>query len=132
MIKLRFALAIGCLALAACTPSNPVANNTVDPPPRAAPGNSLAEATVMDEKALYAVEAAYNVPAHAYVTADGKGLLNSALKARVKPLLVQAYAALKTARAAYATGNARTFTEAKASVERLAAEASAILPKPSG
>lgn len=127
MIKRMFLAAAIC-ALAACQPA-PAPGNASEPIASA----GLGDATVMDEKALYALEAAYNVPAHAYVTADAKGLLNDATKAKVKPLLVKAYDALKLARMAYATGNSANFAEAKANVEDLSKRAAAILaPTPEG
>jgi hypothetical protein len=84
---------------------------------------------VNDEKALYGAEAAYNVAAHAYVTADGTGKLTPELKAQAKPLLLQAHSALMTARSAYKLGATCDLFEAISGVKSLADQAKAILPK---
>lgn len=95
----------------------------------AATGAPIAGATVFDEKALYAAEAAYNVPAHAYVTADANGLLTPALKARLKPLLFKAYDALHLARSAYMAGDARGFQAQAKAVAEFANQANALIPR---
>src|SRR4051812_2146608 len=55
----------------------------------------------VDEKLWYAAEAAYNVPAQAYVAANSRGLITPALKAVIKPKLITMYEGLKAARLAY-------------------------------
>lgn len=116
MRKLLIAVALAVMPLAsACT--------------TLAEGGPVAGATVIDEQAMYAAEVAYNVPAHAYVTADANGLLTPEIKAQVKPLLLDAYKALQLARAAYAAGNASGFAEQVAAVKNLASQASALIPK---
>lgn len=90
----------------------------------------LASGMVMDEKALYAVETAYNVPANAYVTFDAAGKIPPDLKAQVRPLLLKAYDALKVARGAYAVGNSCDFFTAVANVKYFANAAKALMPKP--
>jgi hypothetical protein len=89
----------------------------------------IGAATVVDDRAMFAVEAAYNVPAHAYVTADANGLLTPALKAQIKPLMLQAYDALELARAAYRAGNVAGFEAQAAAVRDLASLANALIPK---
>ena len=132
-MKLTFGL-FAALALAACTTSAPVGAPppapAAAPTPAAAPFSpaTVANLTVIDEKALYAAEALYNVPAHAYVAADSNGTLPVGVKAALKPVLVQAYAALKVARAAYAAGNATGFADAVDKLSRLSGEAKALLP----
>lgn len=133
---------VACLALSACAPlaaisalgslghSEPPATAPTTPVAPVAASGGLGARTTLDEKALYAAEAAYNVPANAYVEANKRGLLSPELKARVKPLLVTAYARLKDARAAYRLGNASSFNEAIAAAKQLANSASALIPKP--
>lgn len=115
---------IGALMLAACA--------TTSPPP-GVPGSGpppvvSAAGTLADERALYALEAAYNVAAHAYVTADDRGQLSATLKARIRPALTASYAALRAAREAHAAGNATTFATQAAAVVRFANEARALIP----
>ena len=62
-------------------------------------------ATLIDDKALYAAEVAYNVPAHAYVTADQEGKLSASLKANLKPKLLEMYRLLGLVRNAKGTFN---------------------------
>lgn len=64
---------------------------------------SVADQTLIDEKALYAAEIAYNIPAHAYVSANYSGLLTPELKAVLKPKLTTMYTMLKAIRAAKGT-----------------------------
>ena len=77
---------------------------------------------------MYAAEAAYNAPAAAYVDADAKGLLTPAVKAAVKPKLVDAFGWLKKARLFYAARDATGFCGSTASLKSLAAAALALLP----
>ena len=93
-----------------------------------ATSSPIAATTAVDDRAMFAVEAAYNVPAHAYVTADANGLLTPAVKAQAKPLLLQAYEALELARAAYQAGNAAGFEAQAAAVQDLANRANALIP----
>jgi hypothetical protein len=111
-----------CVALAACAhneanTSAPV-NNAVEAP----------AALAISDKAMYAAEATFNVPAQAYVAADANGLLTVDAKAKAKPILASMYAALKTARTAYAIGNVVDFNAAVATLNRLKPAALAILP----
>ncbi len=126
---MRCLLILGALALAACQPVV-VAPASAPVAPVAAPsaGSGLTGATLIDEKLLVAAETAYNVPAHAYVTADGNKQLSPALKARVKPLLQSAYRALKLARASYAVGDASGFNRQFAALKSFANQAKALLP----
>ncbi|CAB4131759.1 hypothetical protein UFOVP131_30 [uncultured Caudovirales phage] len=153
-MKLFHILAVAALSLGvvACDPATtppPVSNGSAPAPgngsgppytlpmpsdgseavPETVSGNSVANATIADEKAMYAAEALYNAPAYAYVAADTKGQLTADTKAKVKPLLVKSYAALKTARAAYAVGNSSDFFAAFENVKKLTGEAKALLPK---
>jgi hypothetical protein len=92
------ALALASLSLGAC------AGLQAPPGPAAA-----LQATAVDDKALYAAEAVYNVAAEAYVAAEANGLLSPDTKAQAKAILANAYKVLTGARAAYAAGNASAF-----------------------
>lgn len=135
MKKLMIGLAlVGASLLSACTTLTDRAGD-------------IARASRIDESALYAVEAAYNAPAHAYVTADGNGQLTPALKAQIKPVLLQAYDGVIVARCAYSYVNTgafpalpegescpasattvAAFTGADKLVESLSEKASALIP----
>lgn len=103
MYKIIIAASLA-LGLAACTPTatSPEPNST---PSVAASDCGIATGITADEKGLIAVETAYNVAAHAYVTLDGAGKLSPTLKANTRPVLIQAYDNLKLARTAYSAGN---------------------------
>jgi hypothetical protein len=68
--------------------------------------NAAVTACLISAEAMYAAEAAYNVPAHAYVTADATGKLPVKVKGQVKPYLASAYSALTKARLYYKTADA--------------------------
>lgn len=123
-----FAVAFVALALAACQPGYVPPIGAAPAPVTLCSGPALAGSLVIDEKALYAAEALYNVPTHAYVTANANKQLSPALKARIKPLLQRAYVSLKLARAAYAVGDANGFNCQYAAVLNFANQAKAILP----
>lgn len=118
MIKFMFA-AFASLAMVACAPIATIASG---------PNCGLAFGTLIDEKALYGAETAYNVPANAYVTLDSQGLLNTATKEQVRPLLIKSYGALKLARAAYKAGDACGFVASVRAVSNFASQAKATLP----
>lgn len=112
-------IAVGLLAACAVPASGPVAS---------AATCGLAAGTLLDEKALYGAETAYNVPANAYVTLDANGQLSPAIKAKARPMLINAFAALKLARTAYAAGNACGFQDAIKNAMSFASQAKAFLP----
>lgn len=120
MRLLGIMIAAACLTLAGCNTLGQVL------PPL---GTSVATSTALDEKALYAAEASYNVAATAYLEAVENGLVTPAVKAQVKPLLVKAYDALKAVRAAYHAGNAANFSAQVAEVTRLTTAVRSLLPK---
>jgi flagellar basal body rod protein FlgF len=66
---------------------------------------TAAEGTLIDEKVIYAAELAYNLPAHAYLTALKNGKISDDVKALVKPKLVKMYDLLKAVRAAKGSVN---------------------------
>lgn len=84
---------------------------------------------VMDDKGMVALETLYNIPAHAYVTADKKGQLSASVKATLKPLLVSMYEKLKVARAAKSAADALSFSCAAASLNADHKAAVNLLPK---
>ena len=132
MIKFKFIAALACLALAACQPSEPVNNNSSSGPVATVPSPAscgLAAGTLVDERTLYGAETAYNVPAHAYVTADATGKLPADLKARVRPLLVESYRLLQLARSAYKLGDVCGLNNYAAGARNFAERAKAILPR---
>jgi hypothetical protein len=85
--------------------------------------------TLVDEKALYAVEAAdFGAEAAAEAAVDN-GLLKGPEAAKADSMLDAAHAALVAARAAYAVGDAQTCAERIAAVQALIADAWALIPK---
>lgn len=132
MKKLFYAFAPALATLAACnTPLTSPGNEATSTPVASATGAEscgLAAGTLVDEKALYGAEVAYNVPANAYVTLDTNGQLNADLKAKVKPLLVGAYNALGVARSAYKFGDVCTFFGAVKTVTDFTTKAKVLLP----
>lgn len=103
MRKLALTLLIGA-SLAGCTT---LAGSSVSTSTCASGG--VASFTVLDDKAVYAAEALYNVPAYAYVSANKNGTLPASVKAWAKPKLIQLYSMLKLARAAYKAGDVAGF-----------------------
>lgn len=120
------AVLVGALVLAACAtgpaPVLPGGDGSTAPPIVSTQGS------LRDEQALFAVEAAYNVAANAYVSADSRGVLPAAVKARAQPILVSAYRALEAARTAYRIGDATTFAAQASEATRLASQARALIP----
>ena len=113
---------VGPLALALCACAQiPTAINLAT--------NPVCAGYTADEKAWYAAEAAYNVPAQAYVAANSHGLLTPALKAVLKPKLQAAYQALKAARAAYLACDAAGLHDKIVALEALKAEIMPLIPK---
>lgn len=109
------------LALAACTPGAVATYN---------PGVTTivsTQETLIDERALFAAEAAYNVAATAYLTAVDNGQLEGARKASSKAVLVRSYEALLAARQARSVGEASTFTTQAAAALSLAQQVTALL-----
>ena len=85
--------------------------------------------TLVDEKVLYAIEAAdFGVEAAAEAAVDN-GLLTGPAAANAASKLEAAHAALIAARAAYAVGDAKTCAARIAAVQALIADAWALIPK---
>jgi hypothetical protein len=87
-------------------------------------------ATTVDEKALYAAEAAFYGANTAAEAAVDNGLLKpgSPDAVKVADWLQEAHAALLVARAAYAAGDAGSFTAKISAVQNLIAQAWALIP----
>lgn len=85
MRKLLIALA---LATSSCT-----ANQALENLPIVGNVCEAADRTLIDDKAVLAAHTLYNVPAFAYVKADKDGLFitRPALKAQLKPMLIELY-----------------------------------------
>lgn len=133
MFKLKlFPALAACLLAIGCTVPMPGGGLEPTPAPSASPTGpascGLAAGTLVDEKTLYGAETAYNVAAHAYVTADGTGKLPADLKARVKPMLVESYRVLGLARSAYRLGDVCDLNSYAASAKDIAERAKAFLP----
>jgi hypothetical protein len=107
----------------ACTPLSACGIASINGP------TAIANTTAIDEKAMYAAEASYNVIAQIYVTADVRGKLTPELKAAIKPVLVSAYNALKLARAAYEAGNAVGFLHEVNTLNSLGTTIANLIPK---
>ncbi len=100
----NYILIAAVLGLAACQPQTTEPNtNSNIAVNSAATDCGLASDTVLDEKALFAAETAYNIPANAYVSLGDR--LTADRKAQAKAALISAYDYLKLARAAYAAGD---------------------------
>lgn len=124
MKNLFLALA-ACAALSACATTGTVADVVVVRPSAPSGATAISEAA---QKALFAAEAAYNVPADAYVRLNRAGQLPAAVKARAKPVLLQAYQGLQLARQAAAVGDSVGVIFQAGEAQRLAAAAKALLP----
>lgn len=77
----------------------------------ASPGE-VADQTTLDERGAIAVEIAYQAAARAAEALTDAGLIEGADAVRVAELDQKAFAAVQTARRAYAAGNAASYAEA--------------------
>lgn len=116
------------LALTACTTAGgsvplPGGDGSTAPPIVSTDG------TLADERALFAVEAAYYVAATAYVSADDRGLIPGPTRERARQALVTSYQALNLARTAYRAGDSPTFSAQAAEALRFATQARDLIPK---
>lgn len=95
------------------------------------PNQGVLSATLTDEKALYAAEAAfYGANAAAEAAVDNKLLTpGSVLAVQVADGLAKANDALKAARAAYRAGDAKTYSDKLAAVQGFVVAAWALIPK---
>jgi hypothetical protein len=127
MRKLTFAalLGVALISAAACSgcQSGPFSNVVSD-------DKGVLTETLNDEKALYAVEAAFYGANSAAEAAVDTGLLKpgSPDAVKVADYLAQGHTALLAARAAYRAGDAKTYTQKLASVQAFVASAWALIP----
>lgn len=123
-------IAVAAIGLSACQPTanEPNTNSNVAIATTGS-GCGIASNTLADEKVLFAAETAYNIPANAYVTFDATGKLPSDIKAKIRPLLIQAYNGLKLARAAYNAGDTCSLNSYANLVKTLGNQAQSLLPK---
>lgn len=120
-------------AMVACTPTTDVQNagdnvlNQVVSGDASQSDCGVTSNTLADEKVLFAVETAYNVPADAYVRALGTNKLSASVKAAIQPKLVKLYDYLKLARQAYAAGDGCSLARYRDLAETLSSEVKAQL-----
>lgn len=89
----------------------------------------LGDRITMDERGMYAVEALYNVPAQAYVTADTRQVAGWArIKPTVRPLLIEARQVLLAVREAYRLGDETSFQARAARLRSLRERIMALIP----
>lgn len=121
-MKRLFVLMIACaLSVTTACATIPAAGGT-------APVISTQQ-TLLDERILFGAEAAYNVAASAYLSADSRGQLSPSVKATARAALTKSYDALLLARQAHAAGEASTFTAQAAAALAFASEARALIPQ---
>ncbi len=118
-MKRTFLPLLAALSLGACT-----ANQALQRAPVIGPVCSAADATLIDEKALYTANAFYNVPAQAYVVANRAGRLSPALKGSLRPKLLTMHRLLRAMKAAKGSVNCDY-----KSMLQLRDEVNALLPK---
>lgn len=83
----------------------------------------------VDEQLWYAAEAAYNVPAQAYVAAYRRGLISAELKATLKPKLQTMNQVRLAAKAAYLACDAATLQQKLDALKALKAEVDPLIPR---
>lgn len=124
----KISLVLVCAALMTTLPAGmcSTAATVVEVATSSAP---IGDRVRMDEQGLYYMEALYNVPANAYRSAATNNVPGwPSIRARVRPLLIQARGIRNLARAAYRVGDAASWNARVAELTRLNAEITAILP----
>lgn len=116
------------ISLSACGTTTPPLPDVSTVPTAPVPTGST-PISAAAQTALYAAEAAYNVPADAYVRLNRAGRLTPEVKAKTKPILLQAYQALKLARLAAAAGDTAGVMFQAGEAQKLVASARALLPQ---
>ncbi len=110
---------MGLLALAAasllvgCTPTT-AAFDALATAATAQGPSTVADRTVLDEKAAIAVEVAYQASALAILTATRAGMIEGETATKVAAADANAYQAVLLVRAAYNAGNAKSYADAAA------------------
>lgn len=123
-MKKLFALCLALAPICACstlTAATEIASAATSSAP-------LGDRITMDERGMYAVEALYNVPAQAYVTADQHHLVTPAIRAQVRPLLQRAHTYLLACRTAYHVGDATSWGQRVSDLQQLKAQIMGLLP----
>lgn len=121
----RLLILFTALSLGACTQLR-TASDVIAVVTSPAP---LGDRIVMDEKAAYAAEAFYNIPAQAYVSADQRGLIPVSLRIQLKTRLLRMADYLKLVRQAYAVGDATSFSQRYHELEALKAQIMPLIPR---
>ncbi len=124
-MKLKFLLPILLVASPSCSTIHTVRTAVgvaTSPVP-------LGDFTILDDKAMFAAETVFNIPAQAYVSANSRGLIPAPLKATLKPLMVSAGELLKLCRSAYKVGDLKSFNERYRALLALKDQALKLMPK---
>jgi hypothetical protein len=122
MRLIRTILVAAALSLAACTPA--ILDSGQSP-------SSVADSTVIDEKAMLGLETLYLSANQLAQTALDLGIVKGdESRAEVKEADRKAYNALLAARAAYRAGNSRSFSEATADLAGLTDQIRLLTRKP--
>ena len=106
------ALSLSTMSLAACAPLA----TAVGPPDNLLPGVA-ADKTVLDEQVAISVELAYQAAVLTVSTATKAGFVKGALAEKLLDADRVAYQAVLAVRAAYDTGNARSYADAAQSAQ---------------
>lgn len=116
------ALALSTVPLTACSTLSTVGSAITTP---------VCSTTVADDKARWAAEALYNVPAGAYRSANEHGLFagHDALKASAKSKLQTLAKYLLVVRDAHEHCNHDTLFQYKSAMDALSAEVTALIPR---
>ena len=125
-------LAVFCAAgsLVACAPTSS-SSSTPGSPPISSPSSTVTGASIplVIAKTEYGFEATYNVAGNAYLSAVNAGL-PAATKAKVKPLLIQAYGYVLAARKAAAAGDQATVDAQSGNLTGVVRTILSLLPAP--
>lgn len=121
------AISLFALVLAGCSATGG-ALNTAETAGQVLPPITAPTSGLVDEKSLYAAEAAYNVAATGYLNAVDSGALKDPTKALVKACLMDAYSALVLGRKAQKIGDASSFGAQVRIARRLAEQAATLKP----
>lgn len=113
--------ACAALALASCAPVGAPTSGLPIPSTRG---------TVIDEQAMIALELGYSTMAQSFIVARDRGLLPADRLEQVRQRILRAADLLDAARAAYAAGDAETFSAKAVAFIALQAEVNRLLPQP--
>lgn len=119
-IRLMLAVALMACATACATPIR-IIETAVGTTP-------VGAGTVIDDRAMYAAEALYNVPAQAYVAGRTSGVITDAVRDVVRPKLLVMRQTLLAARAAYRIGDVSGFNARVEALRQLRSEVAVLIP----